>query len=110
MMTEKGTPPAAIDGAESALVAPLSSRRPGRPKWGPRAARRVRGMWRVSKRSVEEAQRKGGEEARPETSESHDPTHRPSVNRPGGGASKSLKELKSDVGFGSSGFHPTGDQ
>ena len=171
MKTEKRTPPAATDGAESALVAPLSSRRPGRPKWGPRAARRVltrtqtradpvraimdlggtlligssyntryilppdwpyhaytdasgdgiaqicardgtvselllhtisvadaaaalgksanaivkalrhgalgglrvRGIWRVSKRSVEDAQRKGGEKARPETSESRDP-------------------------------------
>ncbi len=29
------------DGAESALVAPLSSRRPGRPKWGTRVARRA---------------------------------------------------------------------
>ncbi len=33
----------------------------------------VRRVWRASKRSVEDARRKGGEEARPETSESHDP-------------------------------------
>ncbi len=41
MKAEKGTPLAATDGAESALVAPLSSRRPSRPKWGARAVRRV---------------------------------------------------------------------
>ena len=42
-------------------------------KHGALGGLRVGGMWRVSKRSVEDAQRKGGEEAQPETSESHDP-------------------------------------
>ncbi len=42
-------------------------------KHGPLGGLRVTGIWRVSKRSVEDAQRKGGEETRPETSESHDP-------------------------------------
>ena len=42
-------------------------------KHGALGGLRVTGIWRVSKRSVEDAKRKGGEEARPETSESHDP-------------------------------------
>ena len=42
-------------------------------KHGALGGLRVTGMWRVSKRSVEDARRKGGEEARPETSESRDP-------------------------------------
>ena len=56
---------AALSKSENAILTAL--------KHGALGGLHVRGMWRVSKRSVEDAQHKGGEEARPEPSESHDP-------------------------------------
>ncbi len=56
---------AALGKSENAIVKAL--------RHGALGGLRVRGVWRASKRSVEDAQRKGGEEARPETSESRDP-------------------------------------
>ena len=55
---------AALGKSEKAILTAL--------KHGALGGLRVTGMWRVSKRSVEDAQSKGGEEARPETSESRD--------------------------------------
>ncbi len=55
---------AALGKSEKAILTAL--------KHGALGGLRVTGMWRVSKRSVEDAIRKGGEEARPETSESRD--------------------------------------
>ena len=56
---------AALGKSEKAILTAL--------KHGALGGLRVTGIWRVSKRSVEDAQRKGREEARPETSESRDP-------------------------------------
>jgi len=56
---------AALGKSEKAILTAL--------KHGALGGLRVTGMWRVSKRSVEDAQRKRGEGARPETSESRDP-------------------------------------
>ena len=55
----------ALGKSENAIVKALKN--------GALGGLRVGGVWRASKRSVEDARRKGGEKARPETSESRDP-------------------------------------